>query len=101
MHLRIPEWETGTDQKIVGNGFQPIGIQIIGNCIHEGFSRKVITHRIGQIGTWDFLEFSDMNFETITSLPVVQRELFYSFLETMRVIIRLNSRYCFLLLTSL
>ena len=31
-----------------------------GNCIHEGFIRKVRTHRIGQIGTQGFLEFSDM-----------------------------------------
>ena len=48
------------DQKNVGNGFQPIGVLVTGTCIHRGFIRKVITHRIGQIGKQGFLEFSDM-----------------------------------------
>ena len=49
-----------SDQKIVGNGFYAIGILVTGNCIHQGFIRKVVTHRIGQIGKQRFLEFSDM-----------------------------------------
>ena len=42
------------DQKIVGNLFQPIGGLIIGNCIHQGFRRKVTVDVIDQIGYIQF-----------------------------------------------
>ena len=39
-----------SDQKIVGNSFQPIGVLITGNGIHQSFRRKVTVDVIGQIG---------------------------------------------------
>ena len=70
---RIYTYSFGTtpDQKIVGNGFQPIGILVTGNCIHQGFKQKVITHLIGQIGTQGFLEFSDMPFFLLYLKPTM------------------------------
>ena len=44
----------GTDQKIVGNLFQPISGLITGNCIHQGIRRKVTVGVIGQIGKIQF-----------------------------------------------
>ena len=38
-----------SDQKIVGNSFQPIGGLITGKCIHQGIRRKVTEDVIGQI----------------------------------------------------
>ena len=38
-----------SDQKIIGNSFQPIGALITGKCIHQGFRRKVTEDVIGQI----------------------------------------------------
>ena len=43
-----------TDQKIVGNSFQPIGGLITGNCFHQGFGWKVTVDVIGQIGNIQF-----------------------------------------------
>ena len=40
------------------------------------------------------LQLSFSNGYTTQVRTEIQRELFYSFLETIRVIIRLNSRYC-------
>ena len=40
-----------TDQK---NSFQPIGVLITGNCIHQGFRWKVTADVIGQIGNIQF-----------------------------------------------
>ena len=46
-HLRIVSkgYINLTDQKIVGNSFQPIGGLITGNCIHQGFRRKSYSER--------------------------------------------------------
>ena len=45
---------SASDQKIVGNLFQPIGGLITGNCIHQGFRRKATVDVIGQIGNIQF-----------------------------------------------
>ena len=50
-----------SDQKIVGNSFQPVGDLITGNCINQGFRRKVLQWTsLARSATYDFLEFSDM-----------------------------------------
>ena len=50
LYTRISIMYDDPDQKIVGNSFQPIGGLITGNCIHQGFRRKVTVDVIGQIG---------------------------------------------------
>ena len=43
-----------SDQKTVGNSFQPIGGLISGNCIHHGFRQKVTVDVTGQISDIQF-----------------------------------------------
>ena len=52
-----------TNKKIVGNSFQPIGGLVTENCIHQGFRQKVTVDIIGGLATYNFLEFSDMNYK--------------------------------------
>ena len=43
-----------SDQKTVGNSFEPMGGLITGNCVHQCFRRKVTVDVIGQIGNMQF-----------------------------------------------
>ena len=52
--FRICHICSSPDQKIVGNSLQPIGGLITGNCIYQGFRRKVTVDVIGQIGNIQF-----------------------------------------------
>ena len=47
-------FERKSDQKTVENSFQPIGGLITGNCIQQGFWRKVTVDVIGHIGNIQF-----------------------------------------------
>ena len=49
--MNVPRWLVGTaDQKIVGNSFQPMGVIITGNPIHQRVMSRGTIDPIGQLG---------------------------------------------------